>query len=345
MTALRREKSGNVAALLPDEVQQVVKGANCFDFLRYFFAFMLIVAHFCTLTNIDQLFFISGGLRVKAFFVITGFLVSFSFIRRNGNLKSYFMKRFVRIVPAYLCTIVFCFLIGLWLTDLSAGSFLSSSSSWRYLAVNAMMLNWLQPDLPGVFLANPLPQMNGALWSMKLEVLFYIIVPMLLFLAAKWGKRLLLPILFVAVVGSYSFLQVQGQYFTFFIGGMTVLLLFQYHSYLKYLIWVCVPLMVLPYMVNYPLLEQCIGSLEPYLFAITLVGVAYILSFLSFFRRLDNITYGLYLYHFPVIQVLVHYRLHERSIVLTLILAVLITAILATLSWKLIEQPLMNKYK
>lgn len=338
-------RADDMTSLLPDGLQERVKGVNCFDFLRYFFAFMLIVAHFCTLTDTPQFWFISGSMRVKAFFVITGFLVSFSFIRRKGNVSSYFMKRFVRIVPAYVCAVFFCFFVGLWLTDWSTGLFLSSASTWQYLLANVLMLNWIQPDLPGVFLTNPFTQMNGALWSMKLEVIFYLLVPVLLLLMLRWGKRPMLSLLFVAVVVSYPFLPVQAQYFTFFIGGLSVLMLFQYQHWLKYLLWVCLPLLALPYLVESETVDLCIGSLEPYLFAVALVAVAYLCSFLGFFRRFDNITYGLYLYHFPVTQVLVHYHLNEKSLLLTFLLTVVVTACLATLSWRFIEQPLMNKYK
>ena len=70
--------------LISNEIIQRVRKDNCFDFLRYFFAFSLILVHFCTLTDTEQFWFISGQMRVKAFFTITGFLVVYSFIRRNN---------------------------------------------------------------------------------------------------------------------------------------------------------------------------------------------------------------------------------------------------------------------
>ena len=335
----------DLATILPNDVQAVVKGENCFDFLRYLFAFSLIIAHFSTLMGIDQVWFISGGMRVKAFFVITGFLVSYSFIRRKADVKSYFLKRFVRIVPAYICAICLCFILGLWLTDMPRSAFLASSQTWKYMACNLLMLNWLQPELPGVFQANPLPQMDAALWSMKLEVIFYVLVPVLIALVYRYGKRWVLPLIFVIVTASYPFIPIQCQYFTFFLSGMTVLLCFQYHKWLKLMLVLCAALMAVPYLINCEPINSCVAILEPYLFAVVLVGVAYLFSFLNFFRRFDNITYGLYLFHFPVAQTLIHFHVNERSILLTFILTLAITICLATLSWKFIEQPLMNKYK
>ena len=57
--------------LISQETTERVKRDNCFDFLRYFFAFSLILVHFCTLTNQEQFWFITGQMRVKAFFTIS----------------------------------------------------------------------------------------------------------------------------------------------------------------------------------------------------------------------------------------------------------------------------------
>jgi hypothetical protein len=45
--------------LISQETTERVKRDNCFDFLRYFFAFSLILVHFCTLTNQEQFWFVS----------------------------------------------------------------------------------------------------------------------------------------------------------------------------------------------------------------------------------------------------------------------------------------------
>ena len=40
--------------LISDEIIERVHRDNCFDFLRYLFAFSLILVHFCTLTETEQ---------------------------------------------------------------------------------------------------------------------------------------------------------------------------------------------------------------------------------------------------------------------------------------------------
>jgi len=59
--------------LISDKNNQLLKAPNNFDFIRYFFAFSLVIVHFCTLMGIDQFWVISGGLRVKVFFIMSGF--------------------------------------------------------------------------------------------------------------------------------------------------------------------------------------------------------------------------------------------------------------------------------
>ena len=115
-----------------------------------------------TLTETDPFWFVSGGFRVKGFFIISGFLVMFSFLR-TPNTRIFFRKRIQRIMPAYSLTILLCALIGLFLTSLSCREYLTSSSLYTYLICNLLTFNFLSPDLPGVFDTNPLQAMNGSL--------------------------------------------------------------------------------------------------------------------------------------------------------------------------------------
>lgn len=317
--------------LLNDTIIHEIRKDNCFDFLRFFFATILIISHFCVLTGNDQLLPLDGGTAVKAFFTITGFLVTYSYLRRDCDIKSYAKKRFVRIIPAYIATIFFCVLIGWLVTSLSTKDFFSSAQTWKYFFSNILMLNWLEPELPGTFQNNLWPQMDGSLWVMKQEVLFYLLVPLFIFLIKKAGKKWVCIPLVIACFLIYPYVNVQTQLFTYFIGGMTLMFFFDiYNKYFKYLF--CISICALLFSV-----------FETLAFPMMLVGIAYHCKPLNCFRKIDNITYGLFLYHFPVLQTLIHYDVAEHSLVLCFILTFIITSILATLSWLFIEKPLMNK--
>lgn len=85
-------------------------------------------------------------------------------------------------MPAYSLTILLCALIGLFLTSLSCREYLTSSSLYTYLICNLLTFNFLSPDLPGVFDTNPLQAMNGSLWTIKVEFMLYIIIPIIYWL-------------------------------------------------------------------------------------------------------------------------------------------------------------------
>jgi peptidoglycan/LPS O-acetylase OafA/YrhL len=317
--------------LLNENITREIRKDNCFDFLRFFFATILIISHFCILTGNNQLLPLDGGTAVKAFFSITGFLVTYSFLRRDYDIISYAKKRFARIIPAYIVTIFFCVFIGWVVTSLSTKDYFFSVQTWKYFITNIFMLNWLEPELPNTFQTNPLPQMDGSLWVMKQEVIFYILIPLLVFFAKKIGKEWVCIPLTILCFFIYPYVNIQTKLFTYFIGGMTLMLFFDiYNKYLKYIF--CISLCAL-------LFEVC----ETIAFPMMLVGIAYHCKPLNLFKKVDNITYGLFLYHFPVIQALIHYGIADYSLTLCFILTFIITSFLATISWFCIEKPLMNR--
>ena len=339
--------------LLSQRTIERVRQDNCFDFIRYFFAFSLIAVHFCTVTGVEQFWVVSGGTRVKAFFIITGFLVVYSYIRR-GSLRVYIEKRARRILPAYVGVIFFCFLLGVLFTTLPLGQYLTSVQTWRYLLANLTFLNFIEPCLPGVFHDNVMPYMNGSLWSMKVEVLFYLCVPFIVWLMRRWHKLSVLAAVFLFSVVwnmAFSYLHVAtgnrfywlmqhqlGGQMIYFFGGIALLLYFdQFCRHIKWLF----PLGLVFYLLSHR--SGLLHYLEPLSFAIIIIGVAYFCRSLNFLRRFDNISYGLYLYHFPVVQVLVYYRIHQYSLPLAFGLTLLCTIGLALLSWHCIEKPLLRR--
>ena len=326
--------------LISQETTERVKRDNCFDFLRYFFAFSLILVHFCTLTNQEQFWFVTGQMRVKAFFTITGFLVVYSFLRRN-SLKVYCWKRVYRIVPAYVVTILLCFFIGFFFSTASIKEYFLSQQSLKYLAANLSFMNFIEPSLPGLFTNNCYGSfVNGSLWSMKYEVLFYIAVPFMIFLMRKVRKIYVLAVVFIILTIYNQYHDNSMCTIIYFFSGTAILLYFDWFcKHVKWIFPCCILHFCLTLFYDYAFLYY----IEPLVFSAIIVAVAYYCKPLNFLQRYDNISYGLYLYHFPVIQVLVQYKLHQYNIYLTFILSLLITATLAVISWYMIEKPMLRR--
>jgi peptidoglycan/LPS O-acetylase OafA/YrhL len=116
-----------------------------------------------------------GNIAVLVFFGISGFLITQSWLA-EPRVALYFVKRALRILPALLAILVLSALvIGPLTTSASLGDYLSATATWRYIADNAVMHTTY--GLPGVFTDQPLPGIvNGSLWTLKHEVLCYVLV-------------------------------------------------------------------------------------------------------------------------------------------------------------------------
>lgn len=337
---IRKFISEQMGDLISKETIERVKRDNCFDFLRYFFAFSLILTHFCTLTDTEQFWFITGQMRVKAFFTITGFLVVYSFLRRN-NLKVYCRKRILRIIPAYVTMVLLCYLAGGLFSDAPLKEYYLSLQSAKYMAANLSFLNYLEPCLPGLFTDNFYgPFVNGSLWSMKYEVLFYCFVPVLIWLMRRYNKLYVLIAVFVGLLTYNTFYSNSLSTIIYFFSGTAILLYFDW--FCRNIRWI-LPVCILYLGATFIFGNHILYYLEPFAFSAVIVGIAYFCKPLNVFRRFDNISYGLYLYHFPVIQVLVQYDIHHNNIYIAFLLALIITTLLALASWYIIEKPMLKR--
>ena len=79
--------------------------ANNFNILRIVFSVIVLLYHIGVLVNIKWLLIFPGDISVHGFFIISGYLITKSFINKK-NLKMYFHSRFFRIYPLYLIVII-----------------------------------------------------------------------------------------------------------------------------------------------------------------------------------------------------------------------------------------------
>ena len=170
---------------------------NGFDFIRYVLAFVVAVAHFYGLTDTPrQGWWMTSGDAVSGFFVLSGFLVFRSF-QRQPDWRHYARRRLCRVVPPYLFIILLCVVAGAFLTEWPTADYLTSGQTYRYLLANVFFLNFLEPSLPGVFSHNALTAVNGALWTMKVELLLYATVPLVAACLRRWRPAVVLTAIFL----------------------------------------------------------------------------------------------------------------------------------------------------
>lgn len=326
----------------------VIPRKNGVNFIRYVFAYALIIFHYNILSGHDVFWLLQGGYRIKAFFILTGFLTFYSYFKHPGA-KEFAKRRFKRLVPSYVFTVLLCFFGCSLLSEYSFTEYFTSSQSYRYLVANLTFLNFLGPDLPGVFTHNESQAVNGSLWTMKIDIMFYVTVPFLYYLFRKYPKRWVLTGIFLITViynevfeylyqhsGSSLYLmlkrQIGGQYI-YFLAGMCIYFYYQQvHSQVKWLL----PVSVVVFLVGsyYDSWEY----LTAFCYAVIIMELSLNAKVLSRFSEVPNVTYGLYLYHFPVVQILLYFKVNEWSHTGCCLLCLGIVTLLSIMNYQLIEK-------
>lgn len=121
----------------------------------------------------------SGDIAVMMFFVISGFMVSGSFLAR-ANLATYVEARLLRIVPAFVFVLVLCAcVVGPVFTSHELRDYFASPDVARYVFKNLKFSSDMAWTLPGVFDANRSSTINGSLWTLPAEMRMYLLVAVL----------------------------------------------------------------------------------------------------------------------------------------------------------------------
>lgn len=116
-----------------------------------------------------------GWVAVSAFFTVSGYLIYRSALR-TPSAVDYMAARCLRILPGlWAMLIITTVMLGLF-SDLSFAYYLRTPQTFEYVFGNAIMY-MPRYELPGVFLTNPLAGViNGSLWTLRFEFTCYILV-------------------------------------------------------------------------------------------------------------------------------------------------------------------------
>ncbi|PJN95148.1 acyltransferase, partial [Amaricoccus sp. HAR-UPW-R2A-40] len=140
-----------------------------------------------------------GRISVYIFFVISGFLITASF-ERSETLFRFVAARVMRLMPGLIVSLVFVALVlGLAVTRLPATEYLTSPDTWTFLLSNTLLVS-PQYTLPGVFVNNPVPTVEGSIWTLFYEAACYGLVFLLGIGAMLRPRRLGIFVCVYAVV-------------------------------------------------------------------------------------------------------------------------------------------------
>ena len=332
---------------------------NNFDFLRFLFASLVIYSHsFALLYNgtwagYDPLLHWThgqiafGGLAVDGFFLISGFLITKSWLG-SRSIADFAEKRARRILPALAVVLVVTVLVfGPMATSLPLPVYFSSPRTPAYFGFMGTVNLHLTDRLPGVFSSNPLAgRVNGSLWTIRCEALCYGLVAVFGGLKMYRCPAVVLATAIAAtvVMAAGSRLFGMGEFadsfrvLVFFLWGMAFYL---YRG-------------VVPH--SRLLLAVALGGLAVFeitgvlTYFLPLLG-GYCVFYFAFsprlglqrFARHGDLSYGLYLYAFPMQQLLVSRFAGAWNAGTLTLTAFVLAGLCAVLSWSLVEKRFLRK--
>ena len=138
-----------------------------------------------------------GFVGVDVFFVISGFLITTLLlreVRRNGfmNMPQFWMRRIRRLLPALVLVLLACTAV-VWLVDLTRGGDLRVGIGRQILGGLTFTTNWVEIAYGTSYFDQNQPVLYKPLWSLAVEEQFYLLWPpalaLLLVVVAGWRGR------------------------------------------------------------------------------------------------------------------------------------------------------------
>ena len=331
---------------------------NNLDCLRLILASTVALFHVHALTNISAFAafdkYLSPHFAVRGFFVISGLLIYRSY-SRSSSIASYFEKRVRRIYPAYFTVVTLAAVALCPFTSLPLSHYFGVGF-WKYLAANLIFLNFLAPSLPGVFASHSNSAVNGALWTLKIEVAFYLFVPVLHHLCRRFGtKRIMAAIFFLSCLWKYGFAFLDSLHRSPGVVAMDSRSIYaqlevQFPAQLAYFSAGILLLLYFETLKSHFLSISCITAIlfltdhfftREFLDLFWITGVVFVFGFWRYFgnfSKYGDFSYGVYIVHWPVLQTLVALGLARLNPAVFLPLSLCSIGMSAFLMWHLVEK-------
>jgi len=341
-----------------------------FDGLRALAATAVVLGHSAGVESFIK-FTKAPGIAVRFFFVLSGFLITSILLgmrsrvdrnvsTRGEELKIFYIRRCLRIFPPYYAFLLFFLVIGT--------PFVVETFAWH-----------------AAYLSNVYPAFHGKLqppvahfWTLAVEEQFYLFWPMLVMLVPR---RALKPVLVTIILSAFAFRfatagigygkEVRGMLTiacldALGIGSLLAVLLQEGTEASRKAVgilrqaglWIGLPALVASVIlahpnVGFPNIYSTVGQ-----FAVGLFSAAVLIGYTSVsdtpmarllrcgpMRYLGQISYGIYIYHYPFLEVadkLAKSGWLPRERLLHFPFVFACTLVVASLSWYLLERPCCN---
>ncbi|MGF0311852.1 acyltransferase family protein [Rhodococcus sp. IEGM1428] len=330
---------------------------NTFDFLRLVAASVVVIAHAQTDLGTSPILWNSWELidGIGMFFIMSGMMVYASGVKTHattGSWQDYFLNRYLRIAPG-----IYAFAILLPIILVVTGAMVWKSLFSFDIVVWAGGALALLPNYhPSIWDHVGTGVLNGHLYTIPAEISFYLVVPILVWAAHKWGfKVMLAAMIAISIAGPlavhfapgpipnilhHTFIERAG----FFTAGVFFA---HYWKRLPQKWWLfaaasSVYLLIKGFGPGYEVYE----ALQPALLALPL---AYAVVFFGNYgprflatltKRIGDLSFGTYIWHVLVVNLFIYWGWVSNAWLVPIVL--LITWLIAEVSWRLIEKPALK---
>lgn len=329
------------------------------DVFRIVFALCVLLSHAPELTDGDKsrellarfshTSITLGNLGVDGFFLLSGYLITQSW-ESEPRLGRFLRKRLLRIVPGYLAAALLSVLI-VGLVAPGTAHFFHKFNFMFPVSLLTLSYPFTPPVLPGM----PYPSANGALWTINYEFRCYLGVALLGLSGILRKRHVVALFAAAALVGLLSGSRVGHVHLplrlTLLLGDpfQECRLLFAYLVGVLFYLFRSSRLF-------HPLIASAAACLilvaskgGAFIFESVLIACGGYLLFyagqlqwsgIQYTGRFPDISYGLYLYGWPVESLLIWH--HQAWPWITFAEAAILSAALGWLSWRYIERPALR---
>jgi len=339
---------------------------NNIDLLRLFAALQVVIIHMsehllhASRSDNFALMMLSYIPGVPVFFFMSGLLIPRSYSRAS-SIREYIFNRVLRLYPALLVCIGLTVLMLISIGYMGFGDlFIPKVSAW--LITQSTVLQFYNPDF---FYNFGTGVINGSLWTISVEVQFYIMTPLLVILLRH--KSLYFALFVLSVIANIAFQQfdlrelllgkfLRVSFLPWIFMFMTGQLVYVYWSNIsrfftgKSLFWIALAafqtilLILVEKKTNYSFSGNSILPITFFVLAGLVLALA--LNRPRTAKKVlkgNDISYGIYIYHMPIINLFIYLAIPVT--IFSAIGAIGIVFAIAYLSWILIERPALRLKK
>lgn len=336
-----------------------IDSKNNFDLLRLFAAIQVAIAHMSSHLDhtVPFLSWMSALPGVPIFFFLSGLLIYGSYVTSlsaDTPLRNFFIKRALRLYPGlWMCLLISAmFLLG---SGYLLRNFPSTLELIAWISAQTTFFQFYNPDFLRAFGAGTL---NGALWTIAVELQFYLLFPLVHHLLQKGHIPIIATVSVFVILNQVNIYLNPKEtalekilnvsfipwFYMFLIGAITAHYSVLRAWLLKSSLIASIILLWFTYIFSEAYGLQWGNGINPIGFAL----IATICLHLAFrkpdlsntYIKKNDISYGVYIYHMPVVN-LILYLLGPGS--WQFYLALLLTFIFASISWFLVEKPFLRR--